>query len=250
MSRDSISRQGSRYCLRGGKGKGGGPRSAFASPSLSSGSPSCHPFLKDGEPSSPSPRAFAGRSNTPKANVSGSLIGTHPAGAGRPGLRGVPGHRVAPPRRLPAAGQLASGAQHPSFTTTTPPPNSPVKHPRGQVTAPPLSGVRVRRDKGSPVLGGEKSIRGERWCGAIRAEIPPPTPAAGGREVREAQTPKLGGCSVSPRGSGLAHSAPRISTLGYPEPPVLARSNLSPARSFVVPKAALLTRAPGTAKPG
>lgn len=121
MSRDSISRQGSRYCLRGGKGKGGGPRSAFASPSLSSGSPSCHPFLKDGEPSSPSPRAFAGCSNTPKANVSGSLIGTHPAGAGRPGLRGVPGHRVAPPRRLPAAGQLASGAQHPSFTTTPPP---------------------------------------------------------------------------------------------------------------------------------
>lgn len=68
--------------------------------------------------------------------------------------------------------------------------------------------------------------------------------------MHEDQTPKLGGCSASPRGSGLAHSAPRISTLGYPEPPVLARSNLSPARSFVVPKAALITRAPGTAKPG
>lgn len=68
--------------------------------------------------------------------------------------------------------------------------------------------------------------------------------------MREDQIPKLGACSASPRGSGLAHGAPRISTLGYPEPPVLARSNLSPARSFVVPKAALITRAPGTAKPG
>lgn len=150
-----------------------------------------------GKPRPRVPRAFAGRSNTPKANVSGSLIGTHPAGAGRPGLRGVPGHRVAPPRRLPAAGQLASGAQHPSFTTTTPPPNSPVKHPRGQVTAPPLSGVRVRRDKGSPVLGGEKSIRGERWCGAIRAEIPPQPQRQGeGRCVRT--RPQSWGAARSP----------------------------------------------------
>lgn len=88
MSRDSIARQGSRYCLRGGrKRKTGGPPLCLCVPS----SPSCHPFPKDGEPSSPSPRAFAGRSNTPKANVSGSLIGTHPAGAGRPGCGGYPG---------------------------------------------------------------------------------------------------------------------------------------------------------------
>lgn len=218
MSRDSISRQGSRYCLRGGKGKGGGPRSAFASPSLSSSSPSCHPFLKDGEASSPSSPCVCGTQQHPKGKCLGepyrdaSCWGRAPRAAG--GTRAPRGTAAAPASCGPA-GERGSAP----FLHHHPPPNSPVKHPRGQVTAPPLSGVRVRRDKGSPVLGGEKSIRGERWCGAIRAEIPPQPQRQGeGRCVRT--RPQSWGAARSPPvARGWPTVPPGSAPLGTPSCP-------------------------------
>lgn len=135
---------------------------------------------------------------TPQRQMSrGALSGRILLGQGAPGCGGYPGTAWHRRGACQLRASWRAGLSTLPSPPPPPPPNSPVKHPRGQVTAPPLSGVRVRRDKGSPVLGGEKSIRGERWCGAIRAEIPPQPQRQGeGRCVRT--RPQSWGAARSP----------------------------------------------------
>lgn len=201
----------------------------------------CHPWEWRGD-KDPLPTPSQQGTATPQRQMSQECLSAHPARAGQ-GTPTSVGHRWHCRCRLPAVPH-SWGAGSPLGVQPLPCVCSPpVQPPRGRVVPAagtgqglpaPLSGGRVQPDKESLLDSGSKqSIRWRAMGRGDKGRNPP----LGSRP----QLPKPGGGCATAIPSLHPQSQPRLSP---------ARLDLNPPHSFVIPKAALITRAPGTAKPG